>query len=153
MMVMGHSPADRAEQAAAHLLDGRVRSTAARRLVIRALAETGGPVTAADLHRALRSAVPLSSLYRTLAVLEQAGVLARQHDAAGVARYELAEWLTGHHHHLICVTCGEVRDVTIPPETEHTITSLVERIAGRAGYRVTGHRIDIEGRCRACRRP
>jgi Fe2+ or Zn2+ uptake regulation protein len=147
----GQSPADRAEQATSHLLSGRVRSTAARQLVIRALSDSDGPITAAELHRALGSAVPLSSLYRNLAVLGQAGVLAREHDAAGVARYELAEWLTGHHHHLICAECGEVRDVAIPPDTERTITDLVERVADRAGYRISGHRIDIEGMCPACR--
>ena len=128
-----------------------VRFTAARRLVVRALADADGPVAAADLHQGLRHAVPLSSLYRTLAVLEQSRVLAKQHDGLGVARYELAEWLAGHHHHLVCDSCGEVRDVPVPPETEHIITNLVGRIAARAGYRATGHRIDIEGTCRACR--
>lgn len=147
---MSPAPADQAEQAADHLLRGRVRTTTARRIVIRALAGSEGPVTAADLHRLLGSAVPLSSLYRNLAVLEQAGVLTREHDVAGVARYELAEWLTGHHHHLICVACGEVRDVAIPPDTEHTITGLVRRIADGAGYRVSGHRLDLEGTCPAC---
>jgi len=128
-----------------------VRFTAARRLVVRALAEVGGPVAAADLHQGLSDEVPLSSLYRTLAVLEESRVLAKQHDGLGVARYELAEWFAGHHHHLVCNSCGEVRDVIVPPDTEHTITDLVERIASRAGYRATGHRIDIEGTCRACR--
>jgi len=147
---MQQPPADRAEQAVAHMLSGQVRSTLSRRLVIRALADADGPMTAAELHHSLRPEVPLSSLYRNLAVLEQAGVLSREHDAAGVARYELAEWLTGHHHHLICAGCGEVRDVAIPPDTEQTITGLVGRVAVRAGYRVSGHRIDIEGTCPAC---
>lgn len=108
-------------------------------------------MAAADLHDGLRDAVPLSSLYRTLAVLEQAQVLAKEHDADGLARYELAEWLVGHHHHLVCASCGEVRDVGIDPQTESTIARLVEDIAGSAGYRATGHRIDIEGTCAACR--
>ena len=146
------SPADRAEQAAARLLRSReVRFTAARRLVVRALARTDGPMPAVDLHRGLREEIPLSSLYRTLAVLEQSRVLVKEHDDLGVARYELAEWFAGHHHHLVCGSCGEVRDVAVSPETEHTITALVERIASRAGYQATGHRIDIEGTCRACR--
>lgn len=149
---MADSPADRAERAAARLLRSREeRFTTARRLVVRALAEAGGPVAAADLHRSLRDEVPLSSLYRTLAVLEQSRVLAKEHDGLGVARYELAEWFAGHHHHLVCDSCGEVRDVEVSPETEHTITDLVEGLASRAGYRPTGHRIDIEGTCRACR--
>ena len=149
---MPDSAADRAEKAAGRLLRARdVRFTAARRLVVRALSEAGGPLAAGDLHRGLGDAVPLSSLYRTLAVLEESQVLAKQHDGLGVARYELAEWFAGHHHHLVCGSCGEVRDVAVSPETEDTITGLVERIASRAGYRATGHRVDIEGTCRACR--
>lgn len=147
---MEPSPAERAQQAAAHLLRGRVRATPARRLVIQTLAEGDGPITAAELQRILRPAIPLSSLYRNLAVLERTGVIAREHATDGAARYELAEWLTGHHHHMICNSCGEVRDVTIPPAVEQTITSLVGRVAGQAGYRVSGHRIDIEGTCPAC---
>jgi Fe2+ or Zn2+ uptake regulation protein len=149
---MRNSPADEVEQAVARVLEPRTRFTATRRLLVRALADIEGPVAVADLHRVLRDAVPLSSLYRNLAVLEEAGVLAREHDTLGTARYELAEWLTGHHHHLICTSCGEVRDVSIPPRTERTITGLVDRIAAGAGYRATDHRIDIEGTCPTCRR-
>ncbi len=149
---MGLPQPDRVEPVVASLLGARgVRFTSARRLVVRALARAQGPVAAATLHQGLRSAVPLSSLYRTLAVLEQAEVLAKEHDAEGVARYELAEWLTGHHHHLVCASCGEVRDVAVDPEAEHRIAGLVERIAAGAGYRATGHRIDIAGACRTCR--
>jgi Fe2+ or Zn2+ uptake regulation protein len=152
MITMADSPADRAEQAVAALLHSRdVRFTTARRLVVRSLAEAAGPLAAGDLHRGLPRAIPLSSLYRTLAVLEDSQVVAKEHDDLGVGRYELAEWLTGHHHHLVCDSCGEVRDVAVPPETEQTITALVGRIAARAGYRATGHRIDIQGMCRACR--
>ena len=144
--------ADRAENDVGSLLGSHnVRFTPARRLVVRTLAEAGGPMTAGDLHERLKGDVPLSSLYRTLAVLGDARVLSREHDTAGIARYELAEWLTGHHHHLVCSSCGEVKDTAVDPETERTLSGLVERIAARAGYRVTGHRIDIEGRCRLCR--
>ncbi|MBP1632493.1 MAG: Ferric uptake regulator family, partial [Acidobacteria bacterium] len=74
---MPDSAADRAEKAAGRLLRARdVRFTAARRLVVRALSEAGGPLAAGDLHRGLGDAVPLSSLYRTLAVLEESRVLA-----------------------------------------------------------------------------
>jgi len=146
------SQADRSEHAVGTFLNSQsFRVTAARRLVVRTLADAAGPMTAGDLHERLREDVPLSSLYRTLAVLEDARVLAKEHDSAGVARYELAEWLTGHHHHLVCSSCGEVKDVAVDPETERTISGLVEQIADGAGYRVTGHRIDIEGACRLCR--
>jgi Fur family ferric uptake transcriptional regulator len=144
--------ADRAEQAIAALLRDRgIRFTPARRLVARALARATGPQGAGELHTALRGHLPLSSLYRTLSVLEEARVLAKEHDGSGVARYELAEWLLGHHHHLVCVSCGEVRDVDLDPPTEDAVARLVEDIARRAGYRATGHRIDIEGTCASCR--
>jgi Fur family ferric uptake transcriptional regulator len=144
--------ADQAEQAVESLLQTQsVRFTRARRLVVRALAEAAGPQSAGDLHATLRRHLPLSSLYRTLTVLEEARVLAKEHDGGGVGRYELAEWLAGHHHHLVCVSCGEVRDVNVDPQAERAITRLVEAIADSTGYRATGHRIDIEGTCAACR--
>jgi Fur family ferric uptake transcriptional regulator len=148
---MDQAQARRVEQAVAGVLEtARVRFTPVRRRVVRALAETRGPVAAATLHEGLRSTVPLSSLYRSLAVLEAARVLAKEHGTDGVARYELAEWLTGHHHHLVCVSCGEVRDVAVDPATERAITRLVTRLAAAQGYRVGSHRIDIEGTCPAC---
>ncbi len=144
--------AHHAEQAVESLLQGEgIRFTPARRLVVRALGEAAGPQTAGDLHTTLGRDLPLSSLYRTLAVLEDARVLAKEHDGGGVGRYELAEWLVGHHHHLVCLSCGEVRDVGIDPQTEKAIARLVEAVAGGTGYRATGHRIDIEGTCAACR--
>jgi Fe2+ or Zn2+ uptake regulation protein len=140
------------DQAVESLLRGEgIRFTPARRLVVRSLKAAPGPQSAGDLHAALRGHLPLSSLYRTLAVLEEARVLAKEHDTSGVARYELAESLLGHHHHLVCLTCGEVRDVGIDPPTEDTVARLVADIARAAGYQATGHRIDIEGTCASCR--
>ena len=132
------------------LADVGARFTRARRLVVRALTESPGPMIAADLHETLRGEVPLSSLYRTLSVLEGAGILAREHGSNGVARHELAEWLTGHHHHLVCTDCGVVQDVTPEPAVEREIVGFVDHIATAAGYRATDHRLDIEGTCAAC---
>jgi Fur family ferric uptake transcriptional regulator len=136
---------------AEHLAERGVRFTRARRLVVEALDAAGGPRTAAELHDRLRPVVPLSSLYRTLTVLEDAGVVSREHDVEGVARHELAEWLAGHHHHLVCTECGAVVDIDIPASVERRLGSLVEEIAEQAGFAATGHRIDVEGRCPSCR--
>jgi Fur family ferric uptake transcriptional regulator len=129
-----------------------IRITPARRRVVDALRSATGPVTPAELHRMLDGAVPLSSLYRAIAVLEEVGVVTRTHDQAGVALVELAEWIAGHHHHLVCRSCGEVVDIEIPPGTEATVRALIDDIAAGAGYTVDGHRIDIEGTCASCRR-
>ena len=144
--------ADRAEQAVADVLQAQgIRFTPARRLLVRSLAQAPGPLAAAELHERLREHLPLSSLYRSLAVLNEARVLAKEHGGGGVARFELAEWLTGHHHHVVCTACGEVRDVAVDPATEAAIGRQVKRMAAAAGYRISAHRIDIEGTCPACR--
>lgn len=128
-----------------------VRTTRARRLVIEKLIRVDGPHTAEEVGKLLRSAVPLSSLYRTLSVLTASGVLERFHDGAGVARYELAEWLTGHHHHITCSNCGSTQDIDFSPETESTIRRIADDAGETVGFAVKGHRIDLEGLCPQCR--
>ena len=64
-----------------------------------------------------------SSAYRNLAVLERAGVVHRIVTSDEFARYELAEDLTHHHHHLICSTCGGVTDFEVSDAVEHELES------------------------------
>lgn len=134
-----------------HLKNKGVRATRARRLVIRALRRAPGPQSASALHRKLRPAVPLSSLYRTLAILDEAGVLERSHGGGGVARYELAQWLTGHHDHLVCMECGTTEDVDLGRGLERAIAGFVTEVAARSDFRLTGHSLELEGLCGACR--
>jgi Fur family ferric uptake transcriptional regulator len=133
------------------LTDEGIRLTRGRRTTILAIASMGGPRTAAEIHTMVGDTVPLSSLYRSLAVLTDVGVLSSQHGSDGVVRFELAEWFTGHHHHLICVSCGAVIDVTPTDEQERAMAQLVENMAAESGFAVSGHRFEIEGTCSACR--
>lgn len=132
------------------LLEHDVRLTKGRRVVIDALSRASGPLSAAELHETLGPKVPLSSLYRTLSVLEDSDVVAHHLGAKGLTRYELAEWLTGHHHHLVCVQCGSVEDVEIPTDQEESVRSLVSEIASTVGFEVSDHALEIEGRCKRC---
>jgi Fur family ferric uptake transcriptional regulator len=127
-----------------------IRFTKGRRAVVAALADATGPRSAAELSEQLGPAVPLSSIYRTLAVLEEAGVLAPHLGAKGLTRFELAEWLAGHHHHLVCIDCGSVADVDIPAGQEESVRSLVTQIAALASFAPTDHALEIEGRCSRC---
>ena len=131
------------------LLDHGVRYTKGRRSVVEALARAPGPLSAAELQGVLRQ-VPLSTIYRTLAVLEEAGVVTHHLGAKGLTRFELAEWLTGHHHHLVCVDCGSVADIDIPRRQEESVRALVEKIAALASFSPTDHTLEIEGRCARC---
>lgn len=133
------------------LSDRDVRYTRGRRRVVTALHEADGPMSAAELHDTVGADVPLSSLYRTLAVLEETEVVMPHFGARGITRYELAEWLTGHHHHLVCVVCGTVDDINVPPQYEDAVRVLVEKIAAVAGFSATAHVLEIEGSCSRCR--
>ncbi len=137
-------------QVRAHLAEHGVRFTRGRRLVVEALAAADGPRSAAELHDDLGRSIPVSSLYRSLAVMADAGVLAPHHGTRGLTRYELAEWLGGHHHHFVCIGCGSVDDVELPDELEHTLEALVSQVAGARRFAAHGHVLEIDGHCRAC---
>lgn len=134
-----------------HLADRDIRFTRGRKAVVRALHHSSGPQSAADLHARMKAQVPLSSLYRSLVVLEGAGVVAAHHSQGPVARFELAEWLTGHHHHVVCSSCGRVDDVSLDRSTEGALASIVGRVASDAGFSVSEHSLEIEGLCPVCR--
>jgi Fur family ferric uptake transcriptional regulator len=140
------------DKATRYLLDRGVRLTSARRLVIRSLADHPGPRSAADLDVAMRRKVPLSSIYRTLLVLEESGLLTRFRDSDGVAKYELSERVTGdHHHHFVCIRCGRTDEVAIPERLEQAITRLIDTVGNDRSYEITGHRLELQGVCAACR--
>jgi Fur family ferric uptake transcriptional regulator len=128
-----------------------VRYTRGRRSVVGALAVADGPKSAAELHELIGSAVPLSSLYRSLTVLEDAGVVVPHFGSKGLTRYELAEWIAGHHHHLICLECGAVEDIDVPSQIEDQVRAAVAEIGDRARFVPSGHILEIEGRCARCR--
>lgn len=137
-------------QVAERLDEQRVRYTPGRQTVVHALAGEAGPRSAADLHGKVGADVPLSSLYRTLTVLEEAGVVSPHYSTKGITRYELAEWLAGHHHHLVCLDCGAVEDIEITDELEEDLQGIVARIGTRLEFSPTNHALEIEGRCARC---
>ncbi len=132
------------------LSDREVRYTRGRRAVVAALKGADGPMSPAELHETIGPDVPLSSLYRTLTVLEETGVIMPHFGIRGITRYELAEWLTGHHHHLVCVVCGTVDDIDVPQRYEEEVRRLVDKIAAAASFVPSGHVLEIEGRCSRC---
>lgn len=124
------------------------RYTSGRRRLVDALVAAPNPLAINELLAA--SALPQSSAYRNLAVLEQAGAVRRVVTDEDFARYELAEPLAEHHHHLICSTCGRVEDVTIPASLEQSVDRTVEKLARRSGFATVAHRLDLIGTCRDC---
>lgn len=134
----------------ARLRAGDQRYTSGRRRLVTLLTEGDGPMTIPQVLDADAS-LAQSSVYRNLAVLEEAGVVARIVTADDFARYELAEDLTEHHHHLICAACGEVADFSLEPEVEDQLEGVLREVAAQASFTMEHHRLDLVGVCGSCR--
>lgn len=137
-------------EVAQRLADHDVRYTSGRQAVIDGMASSGGPLSASELHQHIGGSLPLSSIYRSLSVLEEAGVLAPHHGTKGLTRYELAEWLKGHHHHLVCIDCGTVEDVPVTDTHESQVDRVISEISSTAAFTPINHALEIEGRCARC---
>ena len=125
------------------------RYTAGRRAIVDLLASAGRPVSIGDITDRLPG-LPRSSAYRHLTDLETLGLVRRVAASDEFARFELAEDLTEHHHHLICLNCGKVTDVTLSGGLEHDITEAISQLAGAARFQPRNHRLDIMGICADC---
>ncbi|MGA1034272.1 MAG: Fur family transcriptional regulator [Ilumatobacteraceae bacterium] len=123
--------------------------TANRRMIVDALIDAG-PLTLPELLDR-RSELAQSSAYRSLALLTEAGVVRRIVHDSDHARFELAEELTGHHHHhLVCNGCGAVVDVELPNELEELLDQSLSAVALRAGFVLGHHDLDVHGICGNC---
>ncbi len=134
---------------ARHLAEAGQTYTANRRAVVNTLIDARGPMTLPDL-LSLDSSLAQSSAYRCLAVLEDAGVVTRLTPGSDHAFFELAEEITGHHHHLVCEDCGVVIDIVFPSEIEDQIDRGLTEASAGVGFTPRRHTIDIFGRCNRC---
>ena len=127
----------------------RQRYTQGRRQLVDLLIDTGRPVTIPDLID-LGARQSQSSLYRNLAILEQCGAVRRLMSTDDVARYELAEELSEHHHHLVCSVCGDIEDVTLPESVERTLHDAARDASRARDFEVETHRFELVGTCGTC---
>jgi Fe2+ or Zn2+ uptake regulation protein len=125
------------------------RYTAGRRAIIGLLVSAGHPVSIGDIAERLPD-LPRSSAYRHLTDLEAAGIVRRVTANDEFTRFELAEDLTEHHHHLLCITCGKVIDVTLPAGFEQAVAKTIGQLAEAEGFQPQSHRLDVLGVCAAC---
>jgi Fe2+ or Zn2+ uptake regulation protein len=125
------------------------RYTSGRRAIVELLLSAGHPVSISDIAAQLPD-LPRSSAYRHLTDLQAAGLIRRVAASDEFTRFELAEDLTEHHHHLLCVSCGKVTDVTPPVGFEHQVTGAITDIAAAAGFHAQSHRLDVLGLCATC---
>jgi Fur family transcriptional regulator, ferric uptake regulator len=130
------------------LPDG-VRVTSQRLAVARAVDESTGAFTVQELHDRARTFEPrlgLATTYRTLELLrEHGGVHPLLSDKrATYVRCRADHEKAGHHHHLVCTSCGGVE------ETELCAAPSQSELERRHGFRADAHELDIYGTCRSC---
>ena len=125
------------------------RYTDKRRSLVDILAECERPVT---IHQIIERepAIPQSSAYRNISVLEDARAVTRIVTSGDYARFELAQELTEHHHHLICTICGEVSDFTLTSAFEDDLDKRLEKASREQGFAARDHRLDVLGTCARC---
>ncbi len=130
-----------------HAINQRV--TPRRRALLGALRSFNKPVAIAELRTQLPGEA-LSSLYRNLEVLMRAGVVERIVTSGDFARFELAEVVAEHHHHVICEQCGAIEDIDAPHALEDVLHDTVAQVSTTSAFTITGHRLDLLGLCPAC---
>ena len=121
--------------------------TAARRAVAEMVAERAGRFSADDLvqeARRTRRGVGRATVFRSLALFEELGLVESMHLPTGEHAYVACE--PAHHHHLVCERCGrsiEVGDMGIAP--------IARALEEQTGFLVDSHRIEFFGLCPVCR--
>src|SRR5882672_3450191 len=123
-----------------------LRLTRPRRLILDVVRATDVHPTAAAVYRDVRRRLPrvsLATVYRNLRMLAAEGLLSERAHAAGM-RFD---GNTAPHDHFTCVACGRVYDVPAPGAEGGSA-----RVASPPGFEVLSRRIELSGRCGACRR-
>jgi Fur family ferric uptake transcriptional regulator len=123
------------------------RLTAPRRLVAEVIAAQTSAFRASSLltHPRLHSSgVGRATVFRTLELLVELGVVERLELASGEKAYVPCEPV--HHHHVVCERCGRTREVT-----DGGMPAVALEVERQTGYRITSHRLALFGLCPACR--
>jgi Fur family transcriptional regulator, ferric uptake regulator len=116
-----------------------MRMTEQRRVIARALSSADDHPDVEELHRrcaAVDDRISLSTVYRTMKLFEDAGIIERHDFRAGRARYEQAP--EHHHDHLIDLRTGDVVEFR-----SEEIERLQAEVARRLGYRLVDHRLEL----------
>ena len=124
-----------------------LRMTRQRQVILEALRAAETHPTGDEVYRLARRRLPhisLGTVYRNLEQLSEAGLI-RKLELGGTARrfdHRMEE-----HHHLRCLECGKVEDVSVEPAV-----GIEEAVEAESGYEVVEHRLELVGYCPHCRR-
>ncbi|MDY6918182.1 MAG: Fur family transcriptional regulator [Chloroflexota bacterium] len=121
--------------------------TPQRRAVLQVIADCDGHLTPGDIHKRVceeHPGVGLVTVYRTLDILAEMGLICEVHPDDRRRSYLLRR-PDEHHHHLICSTCGRVVDFT-----GCQLEELEKKLCRETGFSIEGHLLEFVGRCPSC---
>jgi Fur family ferric uptake transcriptional regulator len=130
-----------------YVVRNKLKSSTRRELILETLAAMGRHVTAEELLRAVRdrdARIGAATVYRTLRVFQESGIVVERRFEGGATRFEL---VGEHHDHLICTSCG-----TIVEFEDDAIEREQARVATLHGFELRSHRHELYGLCVACRK-
>lgn len=120
--------------------------TTPRRAILRALLEACRPLSPVELQtngQAHCHDLGLVTVYRTLEIMEEIGLVRAVHVTDGCHGYALAT--PGHTHHVVCDQCHAVVEIF-----GCELGDFLDSVAAHTGYTITGHWLEISGLCPAC---
>jgi len=118
-----------------------VRLTDQRKLIAKAMSESENHPDVDELHRKVHkidSKISIATVYRTVKLFEEAGIIAKHDFKGSKARYE--ETTREHHDHLIDINTGEITEFV-----NDDIEKLQEKVAAKLGYKLVDHRLELYG--------
>ncbi len=132
------------------------RWTAPREAILELMSRTKKHSSAKEIYAALYKMYPgigLTTVYRTLDLLVQMGIINKISIGDGQNRFEFrSEDKKGHHHHIICSKCGNIIDYNDFLEEELELVNKTEKhLSRKYHFKVLGHNIEFYGLCEKCR--
>lgn len=127
------------------------KMTPQRQLILQIFLDRPGEhLSAEDVHDVLREKrmeIGLATVYRTLDLLSDLGILQKMEFGDGCARYEVntTDPSKHHHHHLICTKCGKVYEFD-----DDLLEDLEQDIAKKSGFQIRDHQVKFFGICKDC---
>ena len=131
------------------------RLTAPREAILEILIRSRKHLSAEDVYMQVHKVYPgigLATVYRTLELLRQMGLVSKFHFGDGRSRYEVAEGPgVQHHHHMVCRNCGRIIDCSeLIDEQEEAIKRLERTVSKKHKFKIESHQIQFFGLCEKC---
>ena len=131
-----------------YLSANRLKITPQRRLILDIFLAEPGHVSSEELYAKIKrrdASIGQATVYRTLKLLAECGLAQAVSFADGITRYE-PHFGVEHHDHLICEACGRTIEIVDP-----VIERRQEELAGRYGFSLARHKMELYGTCPECR--